>query len=95
MDPGRAVPKLEDPYRDVSTPNRLRNLLMADPLAAKNFSPSRTDIDYLANEGAELVKALEADPAAKSRLQDAIALFLKAEVTSKALIEGEIQRSVL
>ncbi|KAJ5239290.1 hypothetical protein N7468_003909 [Penicillium chermesinum] len=48
---------------------------------------SRTDIDYLANGGAELDKANEEDPQTKKRLREALALFVAAEKRSQAKIE--------
>ncbi|PVH71905.1 aldolase [Cadophora sp. DSE1049] len=76
-------------------PERLRDLLKTDPLIPGGFRPARTDIDYLANNGAELEKAILSDAACKVRLNDAIAMFMRAETASKTLIEGVLQRSAL
>ena len=71
------------------TPERLRALLSVDPLAAADWDGklASTDIDYLANNGAELEKAIERDPITKNRLRDALELFQGGELRSKALIE--------
>ena len=49
------------------TPERLRALLSVDPLAAADWDGklASTDIDYLTNNGEELVKAIERDPVTK------------------------------
>ncbi|KAI5884983.1 aldolase [Schizophyllum commune H4-8] len=71
------------------TPERLRALLSVDPLAAADWDGklASTDIDYLANNGEELEKAIERDPITKNRLYDALELFKGGELKSKALIE--------
>ena len=80
--PGEGVPKPDHPYRNAApTPARLVKLAQIDPLVGPNWDGklSRTDIDYLANGGAELDKANEADPQTKKRLREALALFVAAE----------------
>lgn len=71
-------------------PTRLQGLLDSDPLREGPFVQARTDVDYLSNGGAELVTAMEKDPVGLGRLNDAIALFVRAEQASKELIEAMI-----
>ena len=76
--PGEGVPKPMHPYLKAEpTPSRLADLSKTDPLAAASWDRklAKTDIDYLANNGAELEKAIEADPITKARLHDALELF--------------------
>lgn len=75
------------------TPERLQTLLTCDSLREGPFVRARTDVDYLANEGAELVAAMEKDPVGLGRLKDAIALFVWAENGSKDLIESLMPRA--
>ena len=94
MDLGVEVLKSEYPYRSTHpAPARLQSLLKTDPLKTGAFVPARVDIDYLANGGAQLEKALSADPAGSARLNDAIAMFVRAENASKELIGKLMQRS--
>ncbi|KAJ5525165.1 hypothetical protein N7494_011815 [Penicillium frequentans] len=88
--PGEGVPKPDHPYKNAApTPERLRKIAQTDPLIGPNWDGklSRTDIDYLANGGAELDKANEEDPQTKKRLREALALFVAAEKRSQAKIE--------
>lgn len=88
--PGEDVPKPSHPYRDAApTSTRLRKLAHIDPLAGPDWDGklASTDIDYLANGGAELDKANEKDPTTKKRLREALALFVAAEKRSQAKIE--------
>lgn len=88
--PGEGVPKPDHPYRNAApTPERLEKIAMTDPLIGPNWDGklSRTDIDYLANGGAEPDKANEKDPQTKKRLREALALFVAAEKRSQAKIE--------
>ena len=80
-----------------TTSTRLQPLLCMDPLKKSTdlFEPVRTEVDYLANDATELVKALDSDPEGKQRLEDAIAMFLQAENASKNLIESLINQSLL
>ncbi|ORY04478.1 hypothetical protein BCR34DRAFT_491488 [Clohesyomyces aquaticus] len=76
--PGEGVPKPVHAYRNAGpTPERLRKLSKIDPLAAADWDGKlvSTDIDYLANNGAELEKAIEKDPITVQRLDDALKLF--------------------
>ncbi|KAE8354812.1 hypothetical protein BDV28DRAFT_146729 [Aspergillus coremiiformis] len=48
----------------------------------------RTDIDYLANNGAKLEKTIQTGPIVVTRLKDALELFIGAENRSRAKIEA-------
>jgi transaldolase len=87
------VPKPQYPEHQnsvFSTPKRLQHLAAADPLAAADWDGSiaSTDVDYLKHNGAELEKAIKADPIASARISDALGVFLKVEGESRELIEG-------
>lgn len=89
--PGAGVPKPAHAYRGAGpTPARLQKLAKVDPLAAAEWDGklASTDIDYLANNGAELEKAIEKDPITKARLYDALELFKGGERHSKEQIEA-------
>lgn len=93
--PGEGVPKQAHPYmKSGPTPTRLAKLSKTDPLAAAEWDGklASTDIDYLANNGAELEKAIEADPITKNRLYDALELFKAGEMRSKAIIEEAMKQ---
>ena len=88
--PGEGVPKPSHPYKNASpTPARLAKLSTIDPLAPADWDGklASTDIDYLKNNGEELQKSIEADPATKIRLFEALELFKGGELRSKAAIE--------
>ncbi|KAI1173107.1 hypothetical protein F4777DRAFT_463209 [Nemania sp. FL0916] len=76
--PGEGVPKPEHPYKNTGpTPARLVELSKTDPLTANwDGQWASTEINYLANGGAELQKAIENDPIATNRLADALKLFI-------------------
>jgi len=96
--PGEGVPKPMHPYLKAgATPSRLASLAKTDPLAAAEWDGklASTDIDYLANNGAELEKAIEADPITKTRLFEALELFKGGELRSKAAIEAAIKEQGL
>ncbi|KAJ7499470.1 hypothetical protein FB451DRAFT_1385170 [Mycena latifolia] len=69
---------------------RLATVSKSDPLTANwdGKLPS-TDIDCLANDGAALAKAIEADPVTKQRLYDVRELFKGGEMSSKEIIEND------
>ncbi len=93
--PGEGVPKPMHPYLKAGpTPTRLAKLSKTDPLAAANWDGklASTDIDYLANNGAELEKAIEVDPITKTRLYEALELFKGGELRSKAAIEEAMKQ---
>lgn len=88
--PGEGLPKTAHPYKNARPiPRRLQAVSVTDPLAPTSWDGklARTDIDYLANNGAELEKAIKADPATQKRLFDALELFKGGEMKSKAAIE--------
>ncbi|KAI1421156.1 hypothetical protein F5Y12DRAFT_790225 [Xylaria sp. FL1777] len=76
--PGEGVPKPEHPYKNSGpTPARLAKLLGTDPLIANwDGKLASTSIDYLANGGAELKKAIQSDPIATTRLAEALKIFI-------------------
>ena len=94
----RTKPTDADFYASLPEPSeRLQPLLASDPLrdTTTPFQPVDIAVDYLDNNAAMLVEALERDPAGQQRLEDAIALFIRAEQASKALIESITPRSAL
>ncbi|UKZ52974.1 hypothetical protein TrVGV298_006760 [Trichoderma virens] len=92
--PGEGTPKPVHVYRTPpQTSERLRKLAKVDPLAAAEWDGklASTDIDYLANGGEELTKAIEADPITKERLAIALELFTGGENRSKDKIDTAVQ----
>jgi transaldolase len=87
--PGEGKPKPAHPYAHYRTPDRLQAVSQRDPLAPADAQTTRarTDVDYLADGGAELEKAIAADPVTKQRLEDALTLFTGGLMESKAKIE--------
>ncbi|TDZ15292.1 Transaldolase [Colletotrichum orbiculare MAFF 240422] len=88
--PGEGVPKPAHVYKNAGpVPERLKKLVSIDPLAAAGWDGelASTDVDYLANGGAELERAIAADAVTKTRLGDALKLFIGGEERSKAKIE--------
>lgn len=93
--PGEGTPKPVHVYKNAGPcPERLKKLANVDPLAAAEWDGklASTDIDYLANEGAELTKAIEADPISTTRLADALKLFIGGEERSKAKVEEVLKQ---
>lgn len=93
--PGEGVPKRTHPYKNAPpTPTRLAKVAKTDPLAPAGWNGklASTDVDYLANGGAELEKAIEADPVTKLRLFEALELFKGGELRSKAAIEDALKQ---
>lgn len=90
-------PEIKDFYGQLESAPRLQALLLSDPLkkSTESFKPASLDIDYLADGARELIKALDTDPAGKNRLDDAISMFITAELASKSLIESVIQQPAL
>ncbi|KAI1822160.1 hypothetical protein F4861DRAFT_551005 [Xylaria intraflava] len=76
--PGESIPKPAHPYKDPRpTPPRLAELPKTDPLATNwDGKLASTDVDYLANGGAELTRAIESDPIATHRLAAALRIFI-------------------
>ncbi|KAL9474277.1 hypothetical protein ACSS6W_008657 [Trichoderma asperelloides] len=92
--PGEGAPKPVHVYKNAPpVPERLRKLAKIDPLAAAEWDGklASTDIDYLANGGAELAKAIEADPITKERLAIALELFTGGENRSKDKIDKTLR----
>ncbi|KAH0499799.1 hypothetical protein TgHK011_006965 [Trichoderma gracile] len=92
--PGEGTPKPVHVYKNPPpVSERLRKLAHIDPLAAAEWDGklASTDIDYLANGGEELDKAIEADPIAKERLAIALELFTGGENSSKDKIEAAVR----
>ncbi|KAK7005897.1 aldolase [Favolaschia claudopus] len=89
------VPKVDmtKPYANARpTPTRLAHMSQTDPLNPEwGGKIASTDIDYLANNGAELDREIEADPATKKRVFDSLEIFKVGELSSKAIIEKAIQ----
>ncbi|RXG48080.1 hypothetical protein VDGE_04527 [Verticillium dahliae] len=88
--PGPDVPKPAHVYKDAPpVSDRLRKLLNIDPLAGPDWDGklASTDVDYLADGGAPLQNAIEADAVTKKRLADAMALFTGGQERSRAKIE--------
>ncbi|ROW03679.1 hypothetical protein VMCG_05343 [Cytospora schulzeri] len=92
--PSEGVPKPQPEYEfyqsGFTTPARLQKLATVDPLAAKDWDGklASTDIDYLANGGAELERTIREDPITESRLREGLEVFTAAENKGKALIES-------
>lgn len=92
--PGEGAPKPVHVYKNAPpVSERLRKLAKIDPLAAAAWDGNlaSTDIDYLANGGAELAKAIEADPITKERLAIALELFTGGENRSKDKIDTALR----
>ncbi|KAM0332094.1 hypothetical protein ACHAQA_002366 [Verticillium albo-atrum] len=88
--PGPDVPKPAHVYKNAGpVSDRLRKLLSIDPLAGPGWNGklASTDVDYLANGGEELQKAIEADTVTKNRLAEALALFTGGQDRSQAKVE--------
>ncbi|KJX99026.1 transaldolase like protein [Zymoseptoria brevis] len=84
--PGEGRPKPAHMYANYQTSDRLKDVSKVDPLAP-GAKIASTEIDYLANNGEELRKAIEADPVTTKRLKDALELFTGGLMESKAKIE--------
>lgn len=92
--PGEGSPKPDHVYRNPApVPNRLRKLASIDPLAPPGWDGklASTDVNYLANGGEELTKAIEADPVSKERLAIALELFTGGENRSKDKVEAALK----
>ena len=83
------------PFYDVlQTPQRLQGHSKIDYLAGPEWNGKLADIhlDYLANDGAALAAAIEADPAVVKKMKDARDAFNGGNAKAKAAIEEEIAR---
>ncbi|CDS02081.1 related to Transaldolase B [Sporisorium scitamineum] len=66
-------------------------LLKVDPLRADGVAQTfDLTTDYLANNAAELEKAIQEDPETARRIKDAVQVFQKAELQAKALIDAAV-----
>jgi transaldolase len=83
--PGEGAPKPVHVYKNLGpTPARLIGLSKTDPLTTNwDGTLASTDIDYLANGGAELEKAIESDPVTVDRLAYALKLFIGDDETGE------------
>lgn len=93
--PGAGVPKPQHVYKTPgATPERLKKLMNVDPLASAEWDGklASTDVDYLANNGAELEKAIKKDPVSVARLADALKLFQGGIDESRAKIEEAMKK---
>ncbi|TQV91728.1 transaldolase [Cordyceps javanica] len=85
------------PYRSAGpgVPSaRLAGLAATDPLAgaAWDGAVAPTDLDYLADGGAALHEAIEADPMTKRGLEEALLMFQACERQSRAAIEEALKQ---
>ena len=88
--PGAGRPKPAHVYKDAAPlSDRLKPLMAIDPLAPAGWDGklASTDVDYLADGGVALQKAIEADPESKKRLDEALTLFIGGENRSKDKVE--------
>jgi transaldolase len=88
--PAEGVPKPAHPYRNArALPARFEPLLAIDPLSAGNkaLADAALRVDYLADGGAALDKAIAADKEAANRLKIALELFTGGENRSKEKVE--------
>lgn len=89
--PGVGKPKPQHVYLNAGPLSpRFEKLTKLDPLAAADWDGNlaSTEIDYLANNGSELQKAIVADPVTQQRLNDALDLFKGGEARSRVKIEA-------
>lgn len=90
----RAKPNPNQPSEFTgSIAERLQGLTTIDPLSIDGYNEknSRMDINYLANNGAELDRAISGDPTVQKRLDDALSVFRDVEARSKSRIEKVAQ----
>lgn len=87
--PGNDAPK----KTGIPSP-RIAHLASTDPLAGPNWDGklAPTDVDYLADNGAALSKAIAADPVTKRGLREALEAFQANELQSKAAIEEVLKQ---
>ena len=85
-------PYIYSSVHEGATPSHLAELAKKDPLALAKMDGKIADYntDYLAEGGVALEEACNADPATKSRLRDALELFIGAEMESRTKIEEAI-----
>lgn len=92
------VPPTTGAYRpsktyDVELPEATQQLLAIDPLRpdgkAQSFDIAQ---DYLANDAAALVAAIEEDAETSRRIKDAVEVFQKAEAQARGIIEASMAK---
>nr|GAT60619.1 predicted protein [Mycena chlorophos] len=91
------VPKLLESnasyFDERPLPERLAAVSKTDPLTPGwDGVLASTEIDYLANGGEALGRAIEEDPVTKQRLADALKLFQDVELKMKALVEEAMSK---
>lgn len=95
--PGEGVPAKPQPEVEFTgqsgfggTPARLRGLAGVDSLTAGGWDGglASTEVDYLADGGDELERAIRGDPIAESRLREGLEVFTAMENKGKTLIES-------
>ncbi|KAL0933429.1 transaldolase [Colletotrichum truncatum] len=74
---------------------RVAHLASTDPLAGPNWDGklASTDVDYLADDGAALEKAIAEDPVTERGLREALAMFQSSELQSKNAIEELLKQA--
>lgn len=93
--PAQGQPKPQHVYvTSGKLSDRLAKIVNTDPLAVANWDGKLADTktDYLANNGAELQKAIAADPVTQQRLNDALDLFKGGEARSRVKIEAMMEK---
>ncbi|KAL2859145.1 hypothetical protein BJX68DRAFT_261592 [Aspergillus pseudodeflectus] len=77
-----------------TTSTRLRQHSTTDPLARPEWvgTFASTEVDWLVENGAALVKAIESDPAVVKKMKDVLGAFLGADVRVKKAIEEELRK---
>ncbi|KAL2838631.1 aldolase [Aspergillus pseudoustus] len=87
--------KKKSPYYDVqNTPARLSKHSTTDPMAGPEWDGTfaSTEVDWLANNGAVLAKAMESDAAVVKKMKDVLGAFLGADAKAKKAIEEELAK---
>ncbi|EIW68111.1 hypothetical protein TREMEDRAFT_33000 [Tremella mesenterica DSM 1558] len=85
--------KPSHPYKNRVTPTRFTLHSTSDPLAGPDWDGTlaRTDIDYLANGGEELDKAIKSDPVVTGKIKDVLDIFHGEEEKAREKIEKDIK----
>lgn len=89
-------PPGNDTLKEAGVPSsRVTHLAKMDPLAVRNWDGklASTDVDYLADSGAALEKAISEDTVTEKGLREALEAFKADELQSKTAIE-EILKQV-
>ncbi|RSH89672.1 hypothetical protein EHS25_002223 [Saitozyma podzolica] len=85
--------KPKHPYKDRVTPARFSKHSTSDPLAGPEWDGkfASTEIDYIANNGENLTKAIKADPVVTSKIKDVLDIFHENEEKAREMIEKSIK----